>query len=452
MLLPLTLLLTIVAALDGWQRVTHHSELRNEVAVIERETWLNQGEANPHDAAHFGRYALRRVPGLSAFDPGILDYSGASVWMEAHFQSPPSLRRAESRISSYPFVYGSPAWVLSVVIPLLLVVLLFGAVVVERERRTLALLWIHNAHPFQLLLGKATAALLIAAALAVFLVLVSCAPIVLFRNVTIDWVRVLALVICFFVGYSSISGCVILVSAIARSSQIAFWIASLLWLAMVSGPLLVAQVAKELHPVPRDRDFATYIQQEAQAPFWLGQAQYEEVAIYEAEVMTQLRAMDAQKLGLNRDALVLQAHERFANRVYDRLYGELYEIHERQEAMLRVTSVFSPILALQRVSSGIAGTDSSAQLHFAKSAELHRRFIIKKLNEDMLHNAGEDSFRYVANRNLWQDVEDFAYDERSLREILQHYRLELVSIVLWAILSLVLAAVVLQVRAKAATK
>lgn len=452
LLLSLTLLLTVVAALDGWQRVSQDAELRNEVALIERETWLNQGEANPHDAAHFGRYALRKVPALSAFDPGILDYSGASVWMEAHFQNPPSFRHAESRVDSYPLAFVSPAWVLSVVVPLLLVVLLFGTVVVERERRTLALLWVQNAHPIHLLLGKCATALLLAALLAILLVSLSCIPIVLFRNLTVDWLRVLALVICFFVAYSSICGCVILVSTTARSPHIAFWLASLLWVSMVFCPLLVAQAAKDLHPVPRDRDFAADIQQKAQRPFWLGQAQYEEVAIYEAEVMTRHRAMDAQVLGLNRDALVLQAHERFANRVYDRLYGELYEIHDRQEAMLRVASVFSPILALQRVSRGIAGTDTNAQLHFAKNAELHRRSIIKKLNEDMLHNAGEDSFRYVANRNLWQNVEDFAYEELSLSELLQRYRLELLSLALWAVLSLVLAVVVLQVRAKAATK
>lgn len=451
-LLFLTLLLTLVASLDGWQRVSQQAELFDEVSDIERETWLNQGEANPHDAAHFGRYALRKIPALSAFDPGILDYSGSSVWMEAHFQNPPSIRHAESRIDSYPLAFVTPSWILSVVVPLLLVVLLFGTVVVERKRRTLNLLWVQNARPIQLLLGKLATALLIAAALAVFLVSLSCIPIVLFRNVAVDWSSVLALVICFFVAYSSICGCVILISTIARSRHIAFWLASLLWVFMVFSPIVVAQAAKDLHPVPRDREFAADIQREAQAPFWLGRAQYEEVAIYEAEIMTRYRALDAQQLGLNRDALVLQAHERFANRVYDRLYGELHEIHEQQESMLRVASIFSPILALQRVSRGIAGTDTNSQIHFAKNAEMHRRSIIEKLNEDMLLNAGEDSFRYVADQNLWQIVDDFEYEKLSLSETLQRYRLELVSLALWALMSLVLAAVVMQVRARAETK
>lgn len=447
-LLALALLLTLVAALDGWQRLVQDVSLRDEASRIERETWLNQGEANPHDAAHFGRYALRNVPPLSAFDPGILDYSGASVWLEAHFQNPASIRRAENRIVSYPLATVTPAWLLSVIVPLVLVILLFGTVVAERERGTLNFLWVQNAHPFQLILGKFSSALIVAAGLAVLFISLSCIPFMFHKDVTIDWLSVLALAACYFIIYVCICGVVILISTVVRTSHMAFWIASLFWVATVFGPLLVAQAAKELHPVPRDRDFGADIQQQAQAPFWLGSAQYEEVAIYEAEVMTQHRALDATKLGLNRDALVLQAHERFANRVYDRLYGELYNTHFRQESVLRIASLFSPIFALQRISRGIARTDSSAQIHFAESAETHRRAIIKQLNEDMMYHAGEESFRYVADRELWQTVDDFEYELPPLSEILKRYQLEMASLVLWTLLSFILAVVALQIRSR----
>ncbi len=452
MLFTIALLLTLIASLDGWQRLAQDASIRSEASSIERETWLNQGEANPHDAAHFGRYALREIPALSAFDPGVLDYSGASVWMEAHFQNPASNRRAENRIASYPLATVTPAWLLSVIVPLILVILLFGTVVAERERGTLNFLWVQNARPMQLILGKFSSTLIIAALLSVLFVSLSCMPIVFHQDLTIEWLAVFALAVCYFITYVCICGVVILISTVVGTSHIAFWIAALFWVTTVFGPLLVAQAAKELHPVPRDRDFGSAIQQQAQAPFWLGEAQYEEVAIYEAEVMTQHRALDARELRLNRDALVLQAHERFANRAYDRLYGELYDTHIKQESVLRSASLFSPIFALQRISRGIARTDTSAQIHFAKSAELHRRTIIEKLNEDMMYNAGEESFRYVADRELWQTVDDFEYQPPPFREILKHYQLEIASLVYWTLLSLILAAVALQIRARAETK
>lgn len=451
-LFAVAFLLTVIAALEGWQRLAQDASLRSEASHIERETWLNQGEANPHDAAHFGRYALREIPALSAFDPGILDYSGASVWLEAHFQNPASNRRAENRMDSYPLASVTPAWLLSVIVPLVLVILLFGTVVTERERGTLRFLWVQNARPVQLILGKFSSALIIAALLAALFVSLSCMPIVFHRDVTIDWLSVLALAVCYFVAYVCICGVITLISSVVSTSHTAFWISALFWITTVFGPLLVAQAAKELHPVPRDRDFGAAIQQEAQAPFWLGAAQYEEVAIYEAEVMTRHRALDATKLGLNRDALVLQAHERFANRVYDKLYGELYNTHVQQESVLRSASIFSPIFALQRISRGIARTDTSAQIHFAESAEQHRRDIVEQLNEDMMYNAGQESFRYVADRDLWQTVDDFEYESPPLNEVLKRYQLEITSLVLWTLLSFILAAVALQLRSRAEVK
>lgn len=451
-LFGVALLLTVIAALDGWQRLVQDTSLRSEASRIERETWLNQGEVNPHDAAHFGRYALRDIPTLSAFDPGILDYSGASVWMEAHFQNPASNRRAENRIDSYPLASVTPAWLLSVFVPLVLVILLFGTVVVEKERGTLNFLWVQNARPFQLIMGKFSSALIIAALLAALLVSLSCVPIVFHKDMNIDWLSVLALAVCYFIAYVCMCGVITLISTLVRTPHMAFWIAALFWVTTVFGPLLAAQAAKEFHPTPRDRDFGTDIQQQAQAPFWLGKAQYEEVAIYEAEVMTRHRALDANELGLNRDALVLQAHERFANRVYDRLYGNLYDNYERQESILRSASFFSPIFALQRISRGIARTDTSAQIHFAETAELHRRTIIEQLNEDMMYNAGEESFHYVADRELWQNIDDFEYESPPLNEVLQRYKLELTSLLLWTLLSFILAAVALHVRARSDVK
>lgn len=422
--------------------------LRYEASRIERETWLNQGEANPHDAAHFGRYALRQVPPLSAFDPGVLDYSGASVWLEAHFQNPAANRRAENRLDSYPLASATPAWLLSVVVPLVLVVLLYGTVVAERERGTMKFLWVQNAKPLQVMLGKVFSALIVAAALATVFISLSCLPILFLQDVTIEWMSVLALLACYFITYVCICGIVLLISTIARTSYVSFWIAALLWVAMVFGPLLAAQASSTFYPVPRDRDFAADIQQQAQATFWLGDAQYEEVAVYEAEVMTKHRALDPEQLGLNRDALVLQAHERFANRVYDRLYGDLYHTQSRQESVLRMASMFSPILALQRISRGIARTDTGAQIHFVSSAETHRRSIIERLNEDMLYHAGEESFRYVADRDLWQSVDDFEYEQSPLNEVLNRYRVEMASLILWTLVSLGLAILTLRLRAR----
>lgn len=424
--------ITTLAGLGAWQQVLDADAIRADAVRIEQNTWLEQGEANPHDAAHFGRYALRPVPPLGAFDSGVFDFAGATVWMEAHFQNPPSIRVAENKLVSYPFASITPSWVLSVIVPLAIIVLLFGSIATERESGTIRVLVTHNAKAWQVLMGKGVATVAVSIVLSVVLIAIALVPALGQTTLEIEWPRVAVLIGLFLVGYMAIAGIALLVSTCARSSYQAFWVATLLWVLMAFCiPLVGAQIAQDAHPTPRARDFARAIQEEAQAPFWLGAKQYEEVAIYEAEILTKHRTVDRTSLDLNRDALVLQSHERFANRVYDRLYGELYDLHTKHEGVLRAFSAISPILALQRISRGICGTDTRSQLEFAVAAEEHRREIIEQLNEDMMYHAGNKSFEYVADRSLWQTVESFEFQQPSLKQVLKHYWVEIASLLAW---------------------
>ncbi len=440
----LALCITIGAGLGSWQQVSGAHAIRSDAARTDKITWLEQGEANPHDAAHFGRYALRPVPPLGAFDSGVFDFAGATVWMEAHFQNPPANRAAETKLVSYPFATVTPAWVLAVIVPLALVTLLFGSIALERETGSLRVLVAQNAKAWQLILGKGFAAIAVALLLAVVLVAIALLPVIGHRSLDIELPRALALTATFLLGYSAIAGIVLLISSWTSSGYQAFWTATILWILMAFCiPLAGAQVAQDAYSTPRARTFASAIQQEAQAPFWLGSAQYEEVALYEAEVLTKHRAVDRTSLDLNRDALVLQAHERFANRVYDRLYGDLYDLHVKQEQVLRVASALSPVLALQRISRGICGTDTQSQVQFAKSAEEHRRRIVEQLNEDMMYHAGDQSFVYAADRSLWESIDDFEFDNPSLTRVLGYYWFEIATLLAWLTLTFSLACTVL---------
>ncbi|MEE4278583.1 MAG: hypothetical protein V2I82_08995 [Halieaceae bacterium] len=60
--------LLLTAALDGWNRAEADAQARAAAEATDREVWTEQGENNPHGAAHFARYALRDTPALAAFD------------------------------------------------------------------------------------------------------------------------------------------------------------------------------------------------------------------------------------------------------------------------------------------------------------------------------------------------------------------------------------------------
>lgn len=138
--ISITVVLAIVAALHGSRQLSLFENDRLAAESLDRKTFVEQGERNPHSVAHFSRFAMRPALAATILDPGIRPYSGSAVWMEAHWQSFPSLRQAEDQVDLGRGIEVSAAWVVQIVLPLLLVLLGFDIVSGERSKGTLVLL------------------------------------------------------------------------------------------------------------------------------------------------------------------------------------------------------------------------------------------------------------------------------------------------------------------------
>lgn len=439
-LFALMLVLLSAASLDGWNRARADADARAHAAASDREIWVEQGENNPHGAAHFARYAFRPTPALAAFDPGVFDFAGAAVWLEAHTQDPATLRRAEDAAIATPFPALSPAWIVQVVGTLALTVLLFQAVSGERERGTLRALAATGLPAGRFVAGKAGAVLLAVAALCLLVFLAAMLPGWITGDLDAGAARIGALLGLYLSALAAFAFLIIAISARAPSLSSAFVLAIGFWVGVaVIVPVIGGQLAASLHPDIDEQELKNAIQLEAQSPFWSGDAQEPAVAAQEAVVLEEFGAEEWDDLGFDREALILQAHEEFANDVYDRLYGELYALHEDQDRVLRYLSVLSPVLALQRVSSGLAETDVAAQLQFTRQAEEHRRRIIAQLNRDMMMNAGDSGFAYTAGRDLWEQVPDFQAGQATTLDVLRRYAVELIALLAWLVIGFILA-------------
>jgi len=423
--------LTAVAAIDGWNRAREATRAREAAEATDHHVWVNQGPNGPHGAAHFARYAFRPTPPLAAFEPGVFDYAGAAVWMEAHTQNPTTLRRAEDTLARAPLPALSPGWVVRVVGSLALMVLLFPAVARERERGTLRYLAATGVTGAAFVIGKVASAAAAAVAVTIAAVTVSLLP-ALLGGESVEPGQVAAVVLVHAVGLVAFGLLVVAVSARCRTSGSALVGAAVLWLAWVVWiPAIGAQLATTLHPDVDELTFKEAIQLEAQTPFWKGKARGPAIAAFEEKVLAEYGAERFDDLGFSRAALELQAHEEFANAAYDRLYGDLHATHRGQDQTLRLAALASPLLAVERVSRGIAGTDLAAQHAFAEQAEAHRRRMIAQLNRDMMENAGDQAFEYKADARLWRQIEDFHGATPEGGATLGRYGIELLSLLVW---------------------
>lgn len=432
--LALLVLLVGVTAIDGWNRWQGDQAARLFAESSDREIWVEQGENNPHGAAHFARYAFRQTPPLASFDPGVFDHAGSAFWMEAHTQNPTTLRRVEDAAVATPFAALSPAWVIQIVGTLALALLLFPSVAGEVERGTFRALAANGASASPVATGK-VAAVLVPIGLVLGLSLVVVAIIsAASGSGEVSFARILFLLAAYAAGLLAFALVVMAISARARTASSAFAAAAVFWVvAAIAIPAIGGQLASTLHPDIDEQELRNAIQLEAQTPFWAGDAQEAAVAAYEAEVLETYGAESFDELGFDREAMILQAHEEFANAVYDRLYGELEAQHLAQDNVLRLASILSPVLALQRVSAGVSGTDLMAQQRFATDSEQHRRVIIEQLNRYMMENAGDQGFAFMAGRELWETTPDFTATSPSLGDVFARYWLELLVLVAWLI-------------------
>lgn len=443
-------LLLVVAVIVSWNASLRARADRTAAAEAERRVWLDQGEKNPHSAAHFGRFALRPEPALAAFDRGIHDHVGRAVWLEAHWQDPFELRPAEDRTAIHRFAELTPAWILQVIVPLMIVMMAFGAVAGERERGTLRMLMSVGVDGRRLLAGKALG---LAGALALVLV-----PVALIMGVllllpggpgteqggSVDggrlWGGALVLSVVHAAYLAVFLVLSLAVSARSRSARAALLSLLAVWLMMtLILPRWAADLAERAAPTPSAQAFyAAVAKDQAEGVDGHGDRDTRRAAL-EAATLAEYGAESLESLPVNFAGISLQASEEHANLVFDKHFGTLWSTYERQETLHRWVSLLSPTVALRLVSMATAGTNLEQVRHFADAAEQHRRVLVKFLNDDMRDHAGEASFGYLADEALWAEAPNFDYTPPSFAAGLRGEGFSLLVLGGWLVLALALA-------------
>ena len=134
----------------------------------------------------------------------------------------------------------------------------------------------------------------------------------------------------------------------------------------------------------------------------------------------------------------MQTNEEYGDLLYDQVYNQLGKTYKKQENVLGVLSVLSPTTVLKQLSAGLAGTDRLHHDVFAWEAELHRRYIIKMMNEDLMFNA-VDGGNYSAGKELWSQVIDYQGQMPSFVSLISSYISMFGILTLWSFLAFLFA-------------
>lgn len=430
------LVLLGVALLLAWQQVQRTRAEHNAAAALERENWLNQGEKNSHSAGHYGVYVFKPLAPLAVFDRGLEPFVGTTVFLEAHRQNQAAFLPAQDATAMRRFGELTAATGLQLLVPLLIVLLTFGALAGERERGTLRQVLSLGVRPRDLVLGKALG---LGAALAVLLLpAAGCGALALAQLPGGDagggWIRLAWMGAAYALYLAAILAVCLAVSAIASTARAALAILLVCWAAnAVLAPRLASDFAQRLLPTPKLVDFETAMNKAVQEGLDGHNPRNDRLQAFAQATLKKHGKTRIEELPFNFNGLVMLESERMANEVFDHHFGKLWDHLEAQDRTVTWTGLIAPLLGLRSASMALAGTDFTHHRHFSVAAEQHRRDFVRVLNEDMMNTPAADGHHGgVAGRALWEKLPAFRYDPPPPAHALRAATPGLLVLFLWA--------------------
>lgn len=428
----LALLALVAAAMSSSEQSRYQSE-RAQAVEQDRRIWQGQGEVNPHSAAHFGMYAFRPRPPLAVFDPALLPWQGEAVWIEAHYQNPPQAREADSSQLVQRFGDLSPAWMLQVLLPLLIIVVGFGTLAGERESGTLKLQLGQGISARSIVFGKLAALGGGVIAVVALVIGVSALSAALISNDLPDLANRAGFLMLTYGAYGLLWAILTLaVSAFAHSARQSLVILLGLWaIGAVLAPRVSADIAARAHPTTSAGQFWSDVRTAQQQGIDGHNPSSDRVEKLKQEVLRRYGVAEAEDLPFDFAGVTLQAGEEYSNRVFDRFWGQA---SAREKAELRTQlwfSPLSPLIALRSLSAGLAGSDTVHQHAFTQAAEQHRRWVQLELNKAQAATGRGQNFKNKMPANFWRNISTFEYRLPHLLSAMGEYAIYAAILVAW---------------------
>ena len=412
----LLVLLTLVAVLSSWSHQRSNTGLRARHQHKAEHAFDAQPDRHPHRVVHYGHFIFRPLGPLAAFDPGVDAFTGSSMFLEGHRQNTANF--GDVRQSSLLVRFGqlTPAFVLQVVAPLLLIFLGYGALARETERGTMRLLMLQGASRGQVVRGKLLA-------LGAVALLAGLPAMIGFAAIAGQpGALALPMVVIAF-GYASYLALwvvlIVLVSALVRRSRDALLALVALWaVAVVLLPRVAPDVASAAVPLQNRLQTDVAIARDLRQMGDSHNPDDPHFAAFKQSVLKRYDVTRIEDLPLNYKGLVGMEGERLTSELFDRYAGRSYAAQDTQNGLVEAVGVLSPAIALRSLSMAAAGTDFAGHRRFLEQAEAYRYALVQGLNrmqaeavsytDDVAEDADADRRKRVSATS-WEKMPDFTY-------------------------------------------
>lgn len=418
-MIAFTVLVVLVttSALLTTVRMQSEAAARARLQAVAEESFKAQPDRHPHRMVHYGHYVFRTPPPLAMIDPGVDPVTGQSIFLEGHRQNAAMFADARAGATSVQIANLSPAVVLTLFVPLLLIAIGYSALTREREAGTLGTLVAQGVSPLALVSGKALA-LASVAALALL-------PVIVTSAVAAGKGEAASVVVVFSASYGLYlliwCGLILAASAIANRRSGALILLVMVWILLtLIVPRIASNFAASAAPAQGkiEADFAVLGELRS-----MGDGHNAADPAFEqlkANLLQQYGVATIEDLPINFRGVVAETSEADLTAVLNRFAEARMATEIRQADLFRTLGWLSPALALREASMSAAGTGLEAHHKFLRDAEDLRFDFVQSLNRvhaEQLSYA-DDSTRSTdpeaekrtrVSAENWQVLKDFNF-------------------------------------------
>ncbi len=377
--LGLLTVLMLAASLSAWEQQRHASAERARYQDAVDAQFKAQPDRHPHRMVHYGQFVFRPLNPLAAFDPGIDGFTGNTLFLEGHRQNGANF--GDVRQASLLMRFGAltPAFVLQVLAPLLLVFFGHAAVARERESGTLRMLLAQGVASRQVVAGKLIAlsgfaGLMLLPALAGLALLVA--------GSDARWASAAMLAAGYAMWLMLWSLAVVLVSLLCARGRDALLVLLALWaVVVILLPRWIPDLANRAIDVPTRFETAIAVQRDYLA---LGDAHNPDdpkFLAFRAGLLRRYGVTRVEDLPVNYKGLVGMEGERASSALFSQYAADTFDRQARQNALVDGFGWLVPTLALHRLSMAASGTDLNHFRRFTEQGERYRYSLVQGLNQ-----------------------------------------------------------------------
>lgn len=429
-------LLFLLALFGAYQHYAALKQQHDEATLSMRNQWENQKDKNPHTAAHYGTFVFKPIYLLSYFDRGVDAYTGNTLFLEAHRSNQSKFKGIEDQADFARLGTLTPAFVMGVLIPLLIIIMGFDAAAGERENGNLRLLMSQGVKLSSLFWGKSLAIWIVVLLMALPFFVAGSIGLMLFNATADDWIRYSILILVYLIYFGCFINITLLISAWLGKRNTALVGSLFLWVfTCLIVPKVTVNLSRKIHAAPSWQTYNNTISDDLKNGVDGHDATSEFTEKLQEETLKKYGVDSVQDLPFNWDGFRMQKGEEHETFVYQKHKSKLLGVYKDQNRILNRASILSPFLLTSGLSQKLSGTDVEVYFDFLAAAEKYRIELVGELNGELTENFEYGDWNGTRGKDFFSKNIDFDYQSPKLASFSDKLKISILGLALWFTIS-----------------